>query len=305
MRVCFRNATFRRATGISSDGLPWRRSGYLARTLLSYRHSRCLSPGSPIVVKTVVPNQHFMDGLVDMPLFRGLDSAQRNTLIQCARVVAAEPGEYLFREGEPAEGFFIIKTGRVKMRRITNAGREVVLHLSSPPQMIGCKGLTLPGSRYPADAVAVDAVIALRFVRELFLEQVGEVPDVLFSLLVNLNRRLLEIYTLQSAILEPTEQRVATLLLNQAMPEGWEEGRDLDQKPRPVRITKSLIAAIVGTTTETAIRLLSTWKKKGFIRSERGKIDILSVEAISRIAGGSKAGELTCEPEICRTCPLY
>ena len=190
--------------------------------------------------KVIKPNDQFIDGLASLPLFQSLTRPEREVLVNCATVIHCEPGEFLFREGEPAEGFFILKCGRTKMRRISSSGKEVVLHLSSPPHMIGCKGLTAKGSTYPADAVAVDPVIALGFKRENFLNQVSHVPGVFFSLLVELNHRLSEIYTLQSNILEPIEKRIANLLLNQAVSnhEKW----DL-KNLRPVMITKSLIAS--------------------------------------------------------------
>ncbi|MDJ0840578.1 MAG: Crp/Fnr family transcriptional regulator [Acidobacteriota bacterium] len=254
--------------------------------------------------RIVQPNQDFLASLGDLPLFQGLTRRSRETLIQCATVIACDQGEVLFREGEPAEGFFILKTGRVKIRRISNSGREVVLHLSSPPQMIGCRGLTLPGSTYHADAVAVDSVIALRVRRDLFMRQMADIPDVFFNLLVNMNQRLSEIYTLQSAILEPTEQRVATLLMNQSLPESWDR-MDLDKlRPRAVRMTKSLIASIVGATTETIIRLLSKWKKKGFIDSERGIIQILDPYAVFQITRGRKSSDLKSGAGLCHQCPV-
>ena len=231
--------------------------------------------------KTIKPNDQFIAGLVDLPLFKCLTVEQRRALVDCARVTYYEPGEQLFHEGEPAERFYILKCGRVKMRRLSRSGKETVLHLSSPPQMIGCKSLTAPGSRFPADAIAVDSVIALGFERELFLNRVSHVPDVFFSLLIELNHRLSEIYSLQSSMLEPIEKRIATLLLNQASEDP--EYMNLENM-RPIHITKSLIAAIVGTTTETAIRILSRWKKAGLVSSERGKVTIEDIEGVCRIA---------------------
>ncbi len=231
--------------------------------------------------KVIKPNEQFIAGLDELPLFKCLTGEQRQILADCATVIYCDPGEFLFREGDRAEGFFILKCGRTKMRRMSSSGKEVVLHLSSPPQMIGCKGLTAPGTRYPADAVAVDSVIAIGFKREHFLSQVSHIPDVFFSLLVELNHRLSEIYTLQSTMLEPTERRIATLLLNQAAAgHDWAEMHSL----KPIHITKSLIAAIVGTTTETAIRILSRWKKAGLISSERGKITIEDVDGVCSLA---------------------
>lgn len=240
------------------------------------------------MVKIIKPNDAFISGLTELPLFQCLDKTQRGTLLACSEVVGCEPGEVLFEEGDPAEVFYILKCGRVKMRRISSAGKEIVLHLSSPPQMIGCKGLTMPGSRFPAGAVAVDSVIALSFRRERFLKQVAHIPDVFFSLLVELNRRLSEIYSLQASALEPIEKRIAILLLNQAFPDSMEYHRS---HLKPVMMTKSLIANIVGTTTETAIRILSRWKKAGLIQSERGKIIIVKLSEITRLAEAPYARE--------------
>jgi len=237
-------------------------------------------------VKTIQPSPLFLETLGDLPLFASLTAKQRETLLHCAQVVSCEPGDTLFREGEPAEGFFILKTGRAKIRRLSPSGHEVVFQLAGPPHMIGCKGLTLPGSRYPADAVAVDAVIALRFTRDRFLRYAGDTPDALFSLLVDMNRRLSEIFTLQSALQEPVEQRIATLLLSQALPPDAELSEWRRHALREIRVTKSLIAAIVGTSTETAIRILSKWKKRGLIHSERGKIRLAEPETVYRLTLG-------------------
>ena len=224
--------------------------------------------------------------LLDLPIFAGLLPQQREALLRCTTVVGRDPGGILFHEGDPADGFYILRRGRVKMRRISPTGHEVVLHLSEPPNMIGCKGLTLPGSTYPADAVAIDAVVALRFTRQRFLAAIDDRPDVFFSLLIDMNRRLSEIYTLRGAMLEPVEQRIATLLLHQALPpdvplEAW-----CGQPLRDVFLTKNLIAAIVGTTTETAIRILSRWRKRGLIASQRGRLRLLDPGAVFALAEG-------------------
>ncbi|CAM2065274.1 Crp/Fnr family transcriptional regulator [Sulfidibacter corallicola] len=234
-------------------------------------------------MKEITPGPCFIETLSELPLFQNLEKEQAAALLRCARIGAFDPGEYLFREGDPASGFFIIKAGRVKVRRISPSGREVVLHLAHPPEMIGCKALTLPGSCYPADGVALETVIALGFTRKQFLREMQGSADVFFSLLVDLNRRLSEIYSLQSSLQEPVNRRVATLLLRQALPqdvalEDWQK-----HPVKEVHITKSLIAAIVGTTTETAIRILSKWKKAGWISSKRGAISLVDVGAIFQI----------------------
>jgi len=231
-------------------------------------------------MRVIQPSMEFCDSLTDLPLFASLGREQRMALLKCAEVVGCDKGELFFRHGEPAESFLILKTGRVKMRRLSPSGNEVVLHLAAPPHMIGCKGLTLPGSTYPADAVAVDAAIALRFTRERFLQSVGDMADVFFGLLIDMNRRLSEVFAMQSALLDPVECRIANLLLNQAFPEEANLEQWQSYKLRKVTITKSLIAAIVGTTTETAIRVLSRWRRRGIIKSERGWTELVDPQAV-------------------------
>ncbi|MCB1041722.1 MAG: Crp/Fnr family transcriptional regulator [Acidobacteria bacterium] len=227
------------------------------------------------------------DILGDLPMFAGLELQEREALSRCASLVLGQTDDRLFEEGEPANGFFILRSGRVKMRKISPSGHEVVLHVATPPNMIGCRALTSTGTSYPATAVCMEQVEALRFTRDKFLQAVSDSPDVFFGLLIDLNRRLKEIYTLQSALMEPVEQRIATLLLHQALPKDRELSDWRKYPLQEVKLTKSVIGSIVGTSTETAIRILSRWKKKGLIGSERGSTRVLNPEAIYEIAQGS------------------
>lgn len=215
-----------------------------------------------------------------LPMFSGLNDAQQKALAQCAEMQRFTPDQILFHEGDQADGFFILVKGRVKMRKTSQSGHEIVLHLASPPNMIGCRALTREGSRYPADAVAMDPVEALRFTRALFLKAVSNVPDVFFGLLIDMNQRLSEIYTLQAALMEPVERRIASLIMQQSLPENTEFQEWRKHPLKEVRLTKSMIASIVGTTTETAIRVLSKWKKAGWVASSRGSLRVLHAQPI-------------------------
>ncbi len=224
--------------------------------------------------------------LVGLPMFANLSKTEATALSQCARVQAFEADELLFSEGDRADSFYILKSGRIKMRKFSPRGNEVTIHIAKPPNMIGCRALTSKHSAYPADAVALDPGVAVRFTRERFLKAVSDSPDVFFGLLVDMNLRLYEIYSLQSALMEPVGQRIATLLFNQALPcevgvEDW-PGHPLAE----IRLTKSVIASIVGTSTETAIRILSKWKKANYIESTRGRIRIIDPESIYNVILG-------------------
>lgn len=236
-------------------------------------------------MKTLKPAENFASQLMDLPVFSSLDREDRNALLRDARLVSCEPGEHFFREREMTDGFFLLKAGRVKVGRTSQSGHEVILHICTPPQMFGCKGLTQPGSRYPANAVAIEPSIALKFSRKRFLEGVADNPEVFFKLLVDLNQRMSELFEIQAAVQEPVAQRIATFLLRQALPKyaSLEKWNKVDLKD--VFLTKRLIGAMVGTTTETTIRVLSKWNKQGLIRSRRGRITIVDPSQIANLAG--------------------
>ncbi len=68
------------------------------------------------------------DLLKGCPLFPGLEAGDLRELAALAQVARAGKGDTLFREGEPAEGFFLLVEGRVKLTKIGAGGREQILH---------------------------------------------------------------------------------------------------------------------------------------------------------------------------------
>ncbi len=222
----------------------------------------------------------------DLPMFRGLDDQQLQGLLDRSQTTRYCAGERIFRAGDAADRFLILRRGRVKLRRFSGNGQEVALHIAAPPQMIGCKALTTPGSVYPADAVALDEVHALSFRRDPFIEAAGQCPGVFFELLVNLHQRMSQILTIQAAKFEPVQQRIATLLLQQALPRDAELEEWPRRPIREVRLTKSLIASMAGAATETAIRVLSKWSKAGWIESKRARISLKDPAMIYAVSQG-------------------
>ena len=237
-------------------------------------------------MKVVRPNDYFADTLGDLPLFSALDPSRRRSLLACASILTCQAGDILFEHNQPAGAFYLLKHGRIKMRRITGSGKEIILHISEPPQIIGCRGLTQPGSKYPADGVALEDAMVLRFTRDEFVRRVAETADVYFELLVEMNQRLFEVFTIKATLLEPVSRRIAALVLCQALPPGADQQDWEQHELRPVRLTKSLIAGIVGTTTETAIRILSKWRKQGWIEGSRGVINLVNPAAIYQMTQG-------------------
>ena len=99
--------------------------------------------------------------LPDHPFFQGLDEQAVALMAGCAVNVHLHPGEYLFREGESADTFFVIRSGRVaiEMRRPTE---RVVLDSAHEGDVVGWSWL-VPPYRWTFDASATEETSAIAF----------------------------------------------------------------------------------------------------------------------------------------------
>src|SRR5512138_448780 len=62
-------------------------------------------------------------------LFAGLSPADLNAIADVTVVKPLDTGDYLFREGEPAHGFYIVQKGAVNVHRVNAAGKEQVIRM--------------------------------------------------------------------------------------------------------------------------------------------------------------------------------
>ena len=99
--------------------------------------------------------------LPEHPFFQGLDQQAVALLSGCAKNVHFRPGQYLFREGEGADTFFVIRSGRVaiEMRMPTE---EVVLDTAHEGDVVGWSWL-IPPYRWTFDACATEETSAIAF----------------------------------------------------------------------------------------------------------------------------------------------
>ena len=124
--------------------------------------------------------------LPDHPFFAGLDADALALVAGCAVNMHARPGEYLFREGEPADSFFVIREGRValEMRLPTGAG---VLDTAEQGEVLGWSWL-VPPYRWTFDGRAVEHVRAVRFDGGCLREKCAADPELGYAFLQRIVR---------------------------------------------------------------------------------------------------------------------
>ena len=130
--------------------------------------------------------------LSEHQFFRGLNAATTELLAGCAVNVHMRPGEFLFREGEPADHFFLLRHGRVAIEVRTPA-RGVVLDALEDGDVVGWSWI-IPPYRWTFDAHATADTSAVRFDAACLRAKCDADPEVGYELtkrcLQVMNRRL-------------------------------------------------------------------------------------------------------------------
>lgn len=189
-------------------------------------------------------------------------------------------GEVLFEQGDPAESFYFVALGLVKVARAGPSGREIILDLFRPGDAVGA--LAVFDQRvYPATATALEPSSVVRVPAREFFSLVERHPEMVKSLLKGMVTRTLELARRIADQAESVEVRAARLFLTLAERGGTAGAGGL---VLPLDLSRKDLAELIGTTVESAIRLMSRWQKEGTLLTEKGRFVVPDVERLRRIA---------------------
>jgi CRP-like cAMP-binding protein len=104
-----------------------------------------------------------IDELVsESPVFEGMTDEQLQLIAGCAQNAGFAAGERLFREGEPADTFYLVRKGRVALSTHAPARGPVLIETLDPGEIVGWSWI-VPPYVWHFDARAVDDVRAVAF----------------------------------------------------------------------------------------------------------------------------------------------
>ena len=186
-----------------------------------------------------------------------------------------KPGEYVFWEGDAPEWFYIVAEGRIKVLKHSSQGKDFIIAFFEPGEMFG-EVAVFEDKPYPASAQAAIETTVLGIKRKDLLSFLSGRPQVALRIIGILGGRLRDAQSRLSDLAgERVEQRLARTLLMLSLKLG-----------SSLPFTRQEIADMAGTTTETAIRVMSRLKEGGIIRSVRGKTIILDETKLRLLSEG-------------------
>jgi CRP/FNR family transcriptional regulator len=203
--------------------------------------------------------------LAEIPMFHELAPALRARVARFATLENLEKAAVLWNAGDDASALTVVVSGRVKVVRHAEAG-DVILEIFGPGEAVGVVAVyhQIP---YPATAIALEPSTLLRLPRRDWFDLLESDPGFTRAVLLAMTRLNMAL-TRKLAGMHGTRvpARIATLFLSLAARMGREttEGVEI-----PLALSRQEIAELVGTTAESAIRVMSRWNREGLLLTER------------------------------------
>lgn len=214
-----------------------------------------------------------------IPILAPLTAEDRAALEPLCELRAYEKGETIFEEGEAALFIHFLFVGRVKIVKAA-PDRDLILEILGPGEPVGAVAV-YEERPFPATAVALEPSGTVSIPAREFFHLVERRPEITRRLLAGLTLRLMALNRRLADMTGSVEYRAARLFATLAERLG---------KPRsggtfvPLHLSRQEIADLVGTTIETAIRIMSRWQKDGLVETDKDGFLIRRIGDLKELA---------------------
>ncbi|MDA3861093.1 MAG: Crp/Fnr family transcriptional regulator [Melioribacteraceae bacterium] len=210
-----------------------------------------------------------------VPIFADLPT---NTLTEIEKIGSKSKyikDEPILLEEDAGNALFVILSGKVKVSRSSNDGREVILTMLGESDFFGEMAI-LDGLARSANVIATEESVVFLIQRNDFLKLLHDHPEISIILLQELTSRLRNAdMKIKALSLKDAEGKVATVLLQIAEYSGKIKAGVVEISELPIQQD---LANMAGTSRETISRTLHSFAKRGFVELEGNKLRIVNFE---------------------------
>lgn len=204
-------------------------------------------------------------------LFASMSASDLDNIASFAIAKQLAKGDYLFHEGALSEGFYVVQRGAIMVHRVSPAGAEQVISVFNAGQSFAEAALASEGG-YPADARAIENSTVLLIPKTDFLGLLRSRPELALKMLGSMSQHLRVLVGLiDDLTLKDVESRLANWLLKRCP-------RPLRAAPATIELdrTKRVLAAELGTVSETLSRTLAKFRGEGLLRVAGKSITVVN-----------------------------
>lgn len=208
-----------------------------------------------------------------VPIFNHLETEQMDEIMALIHSKSYKKGEDIYQSGQTSDALYIVRSGRVKIVRISESGKEQLLRILNPGDFTGELAL-FNESVHDTFATTLSDTDICMIRREDLQELLSKYPKISMKILSELSHRLAQSETQTTRATERVEMRIALFLVE-----------SMDNKSKSDVITlpmsKKDLASYLGTSPETVSRKLLEFEEAGLIKQLSNKtIEIIDVDGL-------------------------
>jgi len=218
-------------------------------------------------------------------LFSGLPPAELETIAGFSQLRNVDKDSYLFREGDPSEGFYVVQKGSLNVHRVSVTGKEQVIYVFRTGESLA--EASVAGDRgYPANARAIEASAVVVIPKAPFLALLARRPELGLRMLGSMSQHLRVLVGLvEDLTLKDVETRFIHWLLKRCKSETQTE------TTVELGMTKRVLAAELGTSSETLSRTFARLRAEELLAVSGNTLKVRNTAALrtrfSRLLGES------------------
>ncbi len=213
-------------------------------------------------------------------LFAGMNEEELKALDRISHMMRVKKGQLVFLPGDPGQSVFLLKTGRVKIARLSREGKEFIVEIVEPGEIFGELSLVAEGPQETMAEALEDSLLHI-IPRADFEALLRQIPDLCLKVAKLIGLKLKRIESrLEDLVFRDVPGRVATLLLELSREYGIPDSRWVLLR---IILSQREIANLIGASREMVNHTLSEFRQRGVIELEGRRLIIRRREVLEHL----------------------
>lgn len=216
-----------------------------------------------------------------IPYFNTLNENSLKELNSITIIKEYEKGSTIFFEGDTGDAIYFVKSGKVKISKISQQGKEHIIKIMEEGNIFA-ESLLFIGGVYPATAEAIEDSVVIVLKNKDIENLILKNNEIALGIIKLMAKRLQNVAVIiENLALKDSLGRTVSILLTIAREKGIKNKEGISIE---LNLSRQDLANMVGTSRENVIRILSQLDKEDVIKLERHKIIIKDMDRLKNMA---------------------
>jgi CRP-like cAMP-binding protein len=217
--------------------------------------------------------------LGDVPIFKELSAEELDPIVKIAQTRFYKHKMYIFMQDDPLDRVFFIHSGKIKIYKTDQSGKEQIISVLEPGEMFPHAGFFRKGN-FPAHAEVMEDANIIVIPIDKFEEILITYPELCIKLFKVLGEKIVDLQgRLEAQVLHNTYEQIILLLIRLCKSNGEKVG---GRYKLTTQFTNRELANMIGTSRETVSRTINHVKKKEYVTQDEDGFYLIDDEALKQ-----------------------